>query len=268
MENPEIRFHKPCAALQPYVRYIYELRSRSGFRTLTFPLGSPQIIFHRQTPLFIPELNRRQAAFTISGQVNFPAHVCTDGDTEMLVAVFQPYSAGMFIGTPPSELYNLEISGHDIGNRELDELAARITDCADNALNARAIEHYLLGRLHDAPSPSGLARIGAATRRMMEHPATTVTQLADAACLSRRHFGRLFSSHVGMSPKEYARVVRFQKSLWLMQNGRGAGAAMAYDCGYADQSHFIREFKAFSGHTPDRLRECCRPYSDLFTAPV
>lgn len=268
MEKPEIRFYRPCEALRPYVRYFYELKSRRPLRTLTFPLGCPQIIFHRQTPLFIPEQNRRQSPFTISGQANFPAHVCSGGDTEMLVAVFQPYSIGTFIGTPPAELYNLEISGHDLGDRQLDELAGRVLDCADNALSIKVIERWLLVRLSDSPPPPGLARIGAATRKMMERPATTVTQLADAACLSRRQFGRLFSSHVGMSPKEYARVVRFQKSLWLMQNGRGADAAMAYDCGYADQSHFIREFKAFSGRTPGRLRECRRPYSDLFTTPV
>lgn len=53
-----------------------------------------------------------------------------------------------------------------------------------------------------------------------------------------------------------------------MQCGAHDFAAIAAECGYADQSHFIREFKALSGITPRALLTTCRPYSDLFTNPA
>ncbi len=267
MDDAEILFFKPCEKLLPLVRYYYVLKSQKTFSTLTFPLGCSQIIFHKGTPLFIPELNSRQSIFTISGQVNFPTHVSTSEDTEMVVAVFHPHTIGLFIDTPPSSFYNLEISGYDIGNKDLSELAARIFDCGDNSHCVRMIEHRLLTKLSDA-SLSNCTRIGATIKKLMEYPSIPITALADTACLCKKQFERVFSRCVGMQPKEYARVVRFQKSLRFMQNGHYDDTDIVYECGFADQSHFIREFKNFSGHTPRGLQNVGCIYSDLFTNPL
>lgn len=82
----------PCPDLRKFVRYYWVLKSREQFSALTFPIGCPQIIFHRRSPLFIPELSVSQDKFTISGQVKFPAHIASSGDTEMIVAVFYPHT--------------------------------------------------------------------------------------------------------------------------------------------------------------------------------
>ena len=104
----------PREELRPYVRYYWMLESDEPFSVLTFPIGCPQIIFHRKSPLYVPEFAASQNAFTISGQVNFPVHIQSDGNLDMIVAVFYPHTVGMFIGTPPSVFYNQEISGYDI----------------------------------------------------------------------------------------------------------------------------------------------------------
>lgn len=261
-----MRIYQPREELRPYVRYYWVLESDEPFSVLTFPIGCPQIIFHRKTPLYIPELSSRQDKFTISGQVNFPAHIASDGDTEMIVVVFYPHTIGRLIDTPPSEFYNSEISGFDLGNRDLNPLANTILDCEDTFLAVRIIEAWLLARLsRQGAELSYQPRIGYAVTRLMADPSTPVTQLADGACLSPRQFRRVFYSQVGMSPKEYARIVRFQKSMWLLQCGKHEYADIAYSCGYSDQSHFIREFCQFSSLTPTMISN---PYSDLFTVPV
>lgn len=71
-----------------------------------------------------------------------------------------------------------------------------------------------------------------------------------------------------MNPKEYGRIVRFQRTLRIMQLGSRNYAGIAYATGYADQSHFIREFRQYSGLTPKRLVEYQMPCSDLYTNPV
>ena len=65
-------------------------------------------------------------------------------------------------------------------------------------------------------------------------------------------------------------IVRFQKSLKLMQNQTEniSQTQIAYQCGYSDQSHFIREFRELSRYTPLSLIKICEPYSDLFTTPI
>ena len=92
-----MKIFRPIDKLCAYVRYYWVLESYESFNTLTFPIGCPQMIFHRRSPLYIPELDKSQSTFTISGQVNFPAHIQSQGDLEMIVAVFYPHTIGMFL---------------------------------------------------------------------------------------------------------------------------------------------------------------------------
>lgn len=116
-----------------------------------------------------------------------------------------------------------------------------------------------------------MRRIDATIRQIFICPQTSITELSGIACLSKKQFERSFNSFVGINPKEYTRIVRFQKALAQMQYQPGKEinqALIAYTSGYADQSHFIREFKQFCGYTPMSLLKISNPYSDLFTNPL
>lgn len=260
-----MKIYQPRAELRSYVRYYWALEGDEPFSVLTFPIGCPQIIFHKKSPLYIPELDKKQSQFTISGQVNFPAHIQSDGGLEMIVAVFYPHTVGMFIDTPPSTFYNLEISGYDIENRQLNEIAQRIFDCEDDKECIEILEKFLMSKIGVSLN---INRIGESVSTLLRAPVTSVNTLADNACLSKRQFERVFRETVGMNPKEYAGIVQFQKALWLMQNGESNYAGIAAECGYSDQSHFIRNFKKLSGYTPQAIIKHCAPYSDLFTNPA
>lgn len=260
-----MKIFQPKEELRPYVRYYWVLESDEPFSVQTFPIGCPQIIFHRRTPLFIPELSARQDKFTISGQVNFPAHIASCGDTEMVVAVFYPHTIGMFIDTPPSAFYNLEISGYDIENRQLNEIAQKIFDCENAKDCIDILEDFLTSKIRPVLN---ISRVGSTIGTLLSVPSTSVNALAASACLGKRQYERVFRETAGMNPKEYARIVKFQKALWLMQRGESNYAGIAAECGYSDQSHFIRNFKELSGFTPETLIKHCTPYSDLFTNPA
>ncbi len=260
-----MKIYQPRSELRPYVRYYWVLESDEPFSILTFPIGCPQIVFHKKTPLYIPELDKSQSQFTISGQVNFPAHIQSDGSLEMIVAVFYPHTVGMFIDTPPSAFYNLAISGYDIENRQLNEVAQRIFDCENAKDCIDIMEGFLLSKIDVSLNT---CRIGASVNRLLRAPSTSINALADRACLSKRQYERVFRETVGMNPKEYSCIVRFQKALWQMQRGESNYAGIAAECGYSDQSHFIRNFKELSGYTPEALIKHCAPYSDLFTNPA
>lgn len=260
-----MKIYKPREELRPYVRYYWILECSEPFSVLTFPIGCPQMIFHRRMPLFIPELSSCQDKFTLSGQVNFPAHIASDGDAEMIVAVFYPHTIRMFIDTPPSAFYNQEISGYDIGNKQLNLLADMIFDCRDSEMAISLIEQWLIARI----TPSlNIERIGTSLAALLSSPSTSVENLARSACLGKKQHGRLFREYVGMNPKEYGRIARFQRALRMMQLGSRDYASIAYANGYSDQSHFIRDFRQFSGMTPKQLAEYQMPYSDLYTVPV
>lgn len=256
---------QPREELLPYVRYYWTLKSDEPFSVRTFPIGCPQMIFHRGTPLSIPELSSRQDKFTVSGQVNFPAHIASDDNTEMIVAVFYPHTIELFIDTPPSAFYNQEISGYDIENRQLSQLADQIFDCPDSELAIQLMEQWLTARI----KPSlNIKRIGATLSTILFNPSIQVGRLAEIACLGKKQFERVFRECVGMNPKEYGRIARFQRALRMMQLGFRDNADIAYANGYSDQSHFIREFRQFSSLTPKQLVEYQTPYSDLYSIPV
>ena len=80
---------------------------------------------------------------------------------------------------------------------------------------------------------------------------TRVSSLAQSTGLSARQFERRFASHVGLSPKAFLRVVRFQEVLKAMDaGGRPIGRGLAVEHGFYDQPHFVNDFKAFTGHAP------------------
>lgn len=272
MIQEEFKFYKPCKLLQPYVRYYWVFNSCQMMNTYTFPIGCPQIIFHKRTPLFIPELGTTQNELTISGQVNFSSRLKADGDVEMIVVVFYPHTMNMFLNTPASSFYNQEISGYDIEDKQLNELTTQVFDCENNNICVNLIEEWLLSRLsmnsHDVTYR--VKRINAAIDKLCVAPYTLVTELSSTCCLGKKQFEREFYLHVGMNPKEYSRIVRFQKALKLMQHQQGKTnqVDLAYTSGYADQSHLIREFKKLCGYTPLSLLEVSTPYSDLFTTPI
>jgi AraC-like DNA-binding protein len=88
--------------------------------------------------------------------------------------------------------------------------------------------------------------------RQMVHAGSLlrVDQLAKESFLSFRQFERNFKQLTGFSPKKYSRILRFQSATRLYGNKGKNLTDIAHECGYYDQSHFIHEFKQFSGYHP------------------
>ncbi|MDP4276428.1 MAG: helix-turn-helix domain-containing protein [Bacteroidota bacterium] len=132
------------------------------------------------------------------------------------------------------------------------------------------VRHYwLLKTVGDSASLIRLAehnqkRVETAIR-LINAGQTDIARLADAACLSTKQFSRVFSEHIGAHPKEYSRTIRFQRALHMLETDQQRSlSALAYDCGYFDQSHMIKDFKALSGYTPGEYLAVCPPHSDYF----
>jgi transcriptional regulator GlxA family with amidase domain len=82
---------------------------------------------------------------------------------------------------------------------------------------------------------------------------TNIPQILHDLNLSERSLERLFHTHVGVTPILFARICRFQTSLAILRQGRFRSLTdIAHSLGYYDQSHFIRDFKLFSGASPGR----------------
>lgn len=125
----------------------------------------------------------------------------------------------------------------------------------------------MLKRLLTKKTNYKLPRIAASVNQInIARNTKQIPALAFEACLSRKQFERNFTELIGISPKQFLRVIRFQRALFIQQyNSSLKLTELAADAGYYDQSHMISEFKQLSGYTPKQYFSQCEPFSDYFS---
>lgn len=261
------RIIKPSPALVPYIRYywILQINEVTPVRERTLPVGCVNMVFHRGRQLFsLTEKSLQPTAF-ISGQSTTYSDVESTGTIDMIFVVFQPFAARIFFQIPISEFHEKNISISEIGDPALKELEKQVADTMDDMQSIGLIERFLISRLHSF-SAYNVKRVAATVREINHQSQTTITQLSQIACLSNKQFNRVFTEYIGTNPKEFIRIVRMQRALYVLQmHPDRCFAQVACECGFYDQSHLIREFKSFSGYTPAEYLSVCAPYSDYFS---
>lgn len=110
----------------------------------------------------------------------------------------------------------------------------------------RALERSRIAR--SRPLEHAVARLRSSAGR------ASITALAHEAGLSLRQLERCFRERVGLGPKTFARLVRFQRALVLVRRPGPSLAAVAARCGYFDQAHLVRDFRQFAHECPSSLR--------------
>ena len=254
-----IQNHKTCCGTCPLCPALLGIERRcacAGIRT-DAARGVRQLLSLTE--------GRLQPSSFISGQAFGYSDVESTGMLEMIVVVFQPFAAKAFLHMPVSEFRGMNVNTEETDDPQLVDLGRRVADMPDQAACIRLIEKFLLSRLY-AFSEYNLKRVSTALEAVTLHPYIRTAQLADVACLSNKQFGRVFAEYVGATPKEFLRIVRMQRALYTLQCQPGISfAQLAYECGFFDQSHMIKEFKLFSGYTPAEYLAVCAPYSDYFS---
>ena len=262
----EFRTIQPSPLLTPYVKNYWLLRTASNSAALarTVPTGMMSLIFHRGSRLLSIHDNKLHPRAFLTGQERTFADLEYTGQVDMISVVFRPAGVRAFFDLPINTIYNQRVTAGDIEDKELAGLEYSLTSTEDDGLCVMLIEQFLLKRLCHLAEHT-LLRLDA-TIHQINLGQTDVARLADTACLSRKQFQRVFSEYVGANPKEFARTIRFQRALHILETAPDTTLVeLAYECGYFDQSHLIKEFKALSGYTPGEYLAACPPHSDYFS---
>jgi AraC-like DNA-binding protein len=255
----EYREWPPHPALRPFVRAYWALGGASADAQPqpVLPDGSSELIVHRERPFrrHTAALGvERQSPRLFVGQMRAPVVLQADGAADVVGIRFHPHGAYALLGRP-QHLYADQIP--DVEALELPWLSAatRRAQEADDAESALAqLEDALLRRLPGRArrDPCVGAALAAIERAGGEVRVETVAAHAGAG---RRHLERLFREEVGLGPKVFARLVRFQAAAArVVGEPEVPLVAVSGDSGYFDQSHMIRDFLAFAGSTPEELR--------------
>jgi AraC-like DNA-binding protein len=159
---------------------------------------------------------------------------------------FKPGGAAPFLKLPAGELEGRHVALDDVWGADAAELHDKLLHAGSAEMRFDLVERVLRQRLGARdPHPATAYAL-----REIEGEAT-VADLADRIGLSAKRLADVFRADVGLTPKRYRRVRRFQRALRRLNEGKQVDwADFALDCGYYDQPHFIRDFQAFSGLNP------------------
>jgi AraC-like DNA-binding protein len=163
---------------------------------------------------------------------------------------FKPGGAFPFLNAPADELADTHLDLETLWGRTATELRERLCAATTAGQRFSLLEDALVSRLRHPPERHGAVSIALETFEQTGGGA----RVHDVACrvgLSQRRFIQVFAAEVGLTPKLYCRMRRFQQAREFMRNVEAPDwARVAVNCGYFDQSHLIRDFQAFSGLSP------------------
>lgn len=264
----------PGEALRPYIQCYYIFESAAGFTLddVVFPAGNMEVIFNLGDAVW---QSAPAGSFSntpqieLWGQITQPLAVRTMGRNCMLGIKFYPHTAACFFNENVGELNDQIYDTGDVLGKEFRELHARLQE--ETALGKRItlLEHFFMRKLLTVKRKDDkIALVGSIVHDLKTHGAEgRITELAGKYRFTTRYIHKLFLQYTGVAPKHYAKLGRFQRSLALVQQGELSLTSIAYECGYFDQSHFIREFKAFTGIAPASYAANTYPFNDVLVKP-
>jgi AraC-like DNA-binding protein len=171
----------------------------------------------------------------------------------MIGAHFKPGGAAPFLGCPAGELGDRVVELDAIWGDNFWNWRQRLLEAPAPASKFAILEEFLRHRLaKDNFRRSGGKAVSWALEAFSQGAEVRrIGAVADAVGLSQKHFIETFRRQVGVTPKRFCRILRFQQALARMQSRKAVDwADVAIDCGYFDQAHFINEFIGFSGLNP------------------
>lgn len=255
---------KPSVLLAPYVKqyWFVSLKDITQGSQRLVPFGCTALSFYRGHRTYSLMENDDMPQSLLHGITANYTDITFSGDIDFICVVFQPAGAKAFFPMPLNELNQSYVSLDALGDHELHELELKLNDTTDNLKCVGHIEQFLFHRIYQLDNYED-KRINAVIHSIT-HGETDINQLAETACLGYKQFKRVFTQHMGTNPKSFLQITRFQKLHHLLQQHVDTTLSqLAFECGYYDKSHLIKELKEFSGFTPRELSEACDPvYSD------
>jgi AraC-like DNA-binding protein len=209
-----------------------------------------------------------QPAAFLAGPMTRPLHLAAPARVRTLGIRFRPGGVGALTDAPLSELADRDVPLEDLaGPGPARRLAERLAQAVDDEGISRAVGDLFAESAHraSAPDPAVRRAIQVILRRRGD---VGMDSLAALSGRSRRSLERRFEAAVGMPPKRLARIIRFQRVLREAPAAAAAGwVDVAIACGYADQSHLIRDFRELSGQAPTVFLGAEGELSRRFTSP-
>lgn len=248
----------PAPPLDMFVASVWycENDPRPNALERILPSGAAQLIVNLkedQTRIYRPQTGypcEITSGTVLSGVQSRYSLIDTAEQECVAGVVFRPGGTRPFFRMPAQESCDADTPLELLwGRQRASDLREQLLDNPDPQAKLDALEDALMGALQPVtlhPAVSfALGTFGRMPRK------ASVGAVTSQIGLSAKRFIERFKAEVGLTPKRYCRILRFQRALALAEPGGGVDwTRVAADCGYFDQAHFIHDFRSFAGITP------------------
>ena len=256
----------PLPAMAPFLERVWTLEGHAdalaGEPQVVLPDGRPELIFHFGDPFERVDVSETGTIRTVQPKLLFAGQLTRQlvlrptGRIGVVGLRFHPFGAAALFSRPQDQLAGTTLAVEHLSARAAGKLEpiwssapAGIPDLGAAAVLA---QEALTSLIDDSRIDSRLAEAVREIER--SHGLVSIDRVAEHVGMTRRHMERQFRRGVGMTPKRLARIARFQRAVRFLEGdgdaGRQGGAITAAACGYADQAHFIRDFRGLAGCPP------------------
>jgi AraC-like DNA-binding protein len=246
--------------------WMYEHRARPAALERVLPTGAAQLVVN-----LAEDVTRTYDPDDEFACVSRPGSILTGPTSRYQVidtaeqeyvagVVFRPGGTAAFTDVPGHEIADRDVALDDLwGGRLGSALRSRVLDAKDVDGQLEAIEAVLRARLRPRATHPAVS-FALDTLQRSPHLAS-ISRVTEASGLSAARLIEHFKRDVGLTPKRYCSILRFQRALRHAHQGRAVDwTGVALDCGYYDQAHFIHDFRRFSGVTPSAYEQRRTPF--------
>jgi len=243
-----------------YVKNIFVFENKEEDKQTRLPFyadGYPGIIFQQAVNgVFLLPKNKLLSDFFLYGQTIHPIELSIAGPFRLIVFQLYPFAAKTLIGINPKRLNDDCFDLNLLANVNVRQTIAQLTSTSEFSVQKEILSCFLTTLIQQSNVHPD-QRIHLAISLILNSKGKiSLTDLREHLHVTERTLERQFSEQIGISPKQFIKIIQFKTSLnQLSEEAYARLSDIAYENEYADQSHFIRMFKKFTGKTPSEFQK-------------
>lgn len=254
----------PPSTLSQFVSGILVIEDANLHHEFVIPLfanGSPTLVFQTAKA---QKGNETISNLTLYGQTIDPGELTFREGFSFIAYFLFPHTLTQLFGIAPKEITDNYLDLALLKQTKNFHLQEQLLNSNSLEESLLLIEKFIL-KLSTRSSQDNNSIIFATQQLKNSNGLISLVQLRNDLHVTERSFQRLFENNIGVSPNLYKRICQFQFAFQQVNQNRFLKLTdVAYDSGFADQSHFIRVFKEFTGLTPNEYLAKLAPYNPQF----